>query len=445
MRENRMYYVRFLIRNVRRYCSTLLIFCVLWSLFSACERKQETPVLPKRSIAPASVKNEIIIAAVGDVMMPASIQAALSAKKHGYDVLFEKIAQDLQSADITFANLETTVDNKSDFSGYPKFNSHPALLPALRKAGVRIVSVANNHIMDAGTEGLKRTLGNIEAAGLVFIGAGRSKTEAAGIKYLKARGVNVAFLAYTYGTNQRLPRDAPRAPGVNILRKDSEPDLASALATVRRARASADLVVVSVHWGDEYAVDPTPWQRRAASELIESGADIILGHHPHVLQPIESHTARDGRTGLIVFSLGNFVSSQNAGITYQNKDHHKALRGDGIILSITVGKEDGKAAVERAEFEPIWSLRTKTGRGPVYLPVSLSREIAVLTAKQTKNAAENGLMQLLKYRQACIIRKLTETRITMACNCMRYRVKSVSVAAPRSSDVPGSNILTERP
>jgi hypothetical protein len=407
MRKNFVYYAFFLMPAAQRYRSALLILLALSSLFASCERKQETPVLPIKSIAPASVKNEIIIAAVGDVMMPASVQTAATRGKRGYDVLFEGIAQDLQAADITFANLETAVDHKAVFSGYPKFNSRSALLSALRKAGVRIVSVANNHIMDAGTEGLKRTLGNIEAAGLVFIGAGRSKAEATEIKYLKARDMNVAFLAYTYDTNQRLPRKAPRAPGVNLLRKDSEPDLACALAAVHRARASADLVVVSMHWGDEYAVDPTPWQRRVASELIESGADIILGHHPHVLQPIESHTARDGRTGLIVFSLGNFVSSQNAGITYQNKDHRKALRGDGIILSITVGKEGGKAAVERAEFLPVWSLRIKTGRGPVYRPVNLSREISLLAAKQTRNAAKNGLMQLLSYRQACIIRKLT--------------------------------------
>lgn len=365
------------------------------------------PVLPKKSIAPASIKKEIVIAAVGDVMMPASIQASISGEKHGYDFLFEKIAPDLSAADITIANLETPVDDKAAVSGYPKFNAKPALLSALKKAGVKIVSIANNHIMDAGPDGMKRTLDNIEASGIIFTGAGRTKAEAAKIKYLKARDVNVAFLSYTYGTNQRLPRKALRSPGVNILRTNSEPDLAGAAVTVRRARASADLVVVSLHWGDEYAVDPAPWQRRVASELIDAGADVILGHHPHVLQPIESHAAQDGRTGLIVFSLGNFTSSQNAGITYQNKDHRKALRGDGIILSITVLKEGGKAAVERADFLPIWSLRAKTVRGSIYRPISLSRELSILTAQQTRNATENGLMQLLKYRQAYIIRKLT--------------------------------------
>ena len=407
MRGNPMCCERFLMRYERRFCLALLIFCIILSLFPACERRQETPVLLKKSIAPASLKNELVIAAVGDVMMPTSIQAAISGNKHGYDFLFEKIAPDLGAADITIANLETPIDHKAAVSGYPKFNARPALLSALKKAGVRIVSVANNHIMDAGPEGLKRTLNNIEAAGLIFTGAGRTKAEAAKIKFLKARDVNVAFLSYTCCTNQRQPRRAASAPGVNILGIESEADLNRSAARVRQARASADLVVVSLHWGEEYATEPTSRQRRVASELVEAGADIILGHHPHVLQRIENHVACDGRVGLIVFSLGNFVSSQNAGITYQNKYRHEALRGDGIILSIMVVKKGGKAAVERAEFLPIWSLRTKTGSGSVFRPVSLLREISILTAKQARNATENGLMQLLSCRQECIIRKLT--------------------------------------
>ena len=384
-----------------------LIPLIFLFLFPACSQKQEVRLLPKKTLMSSSAKTGIVIAAVGDVMMPTSIQAAATLEKRGYDFLFENITQDLRTADITFANLETPVDHKAASSGYPKFNSRPALLTALRKAGVSVVSVANNHIMDAGTEGLRRTLGNIEAAGLVFTGAGRSQTEAAEVKYLEAREVKVAFLAYTYGTNERLPRKAARASAVNILRTDSETDLGCAEAAVRRARTSADLVVVSLHWGNEYDLGPTPRQRQVASELVEAGADVILGHHPHVLQPIESHAASDGRRGLIVFSLGNFVTSQNAGITYANKDNRKALRGDGIILSITVVKDGGKARVERAEFLPIWSLRTKSGTRTVCRPVSLAREISILAAKETQTASEKGLVQLLRYRQACIIRKLT--------------------------------------
>lgn len=387
-----------------------LIFCLILTLLSACPQQQPAPPpSPEKFSKPPSVKTEIVIAAVGDVMMPESIQSVVVKDRRGYDILFDKITSDLRAADITFANLETSVDHQAGVSGYPKFNARPELLASLKKAGVDIVSVANNHAMDMGPDGLKRTLDNIESAGLVFIGAGRTKAEAATTKFMKTRGVNVAFLAYTYGVNQRLPRRSPDAPGVNIIGIDSENDLTRAAADVRQARADADLVVVSLHWGDEYATSPTTWQRRVASELIEAGADVLLGHHPHVLQPIESYITRDKRRGLIVYSLGNFISSQNADVSYANKTHLKALRGDGIILSITVTKEGGMAQVAHTEFLPIWSLREPIGKTIVYRPVSLARELSVLGAKHKLDTTDEKLMSLLSYRRDYIIRRLTGT------------------------------------
>ena len=386
-----------------------VILCLILPTLSACSQQQVPPQSRDPLPKPPPDKTEIVIAAVGDVMMPESIQSAVVMDSRGYDLLFEKITADLSAADITFANLETSVDHKRGVSGYPKFNSRPELLAALKKAGVNVVSVANNHVMDTGSDGLKRTLDNIEAAGLVFIGAGRTKAEAGETKFLKARGVNVAFLAYTYGTNQRLPPRSPDAPGVNIIGNHSETDLARAAESVRRARADADLVVVSLHWGDEYATSPTSWQRRVASELIEAGADVLLGHHPHVLQPIESYIARDERMGLIAYSLGNFISSQNADVSYLNKTHRKALTGDGIILSITATKEGNRTEVAHAEFLPIWSLREPIGKATVSRPVSLARELSMLGAKQERDGTEERLMRLLIYRQEFIINRLAGT------------------------------------
>jgi len=340
-------------------------------------------------------------------MMPISIQRAVARNKHHYDLLFEKIAPDLTSADIVFANLETPVDHKAAVSGYPKFNARPELLAALRKAGVGIVSVANNHALDRGADGLKRTLDNIEAAGLRFTGAGRTKAAAGKVAHAAVRGVSVAFLAYTYDTNEGLPRKRKDAPGVNILKNDSAADLGRAVAAVGDARKAADLVVVSLHWGDEYRTIPTPWQRKAAAALIEAGADIILGHHPHVLQPIESYTSRDGRRGLIAYSLGNFISSQNYGVSNQNRTHAKALRGDGVILNIVVTKEHGKASVRRAEFLPIWTYRDVTGKTTLYRPVSLDREIARIEKITKRTSEQDNTLKLLKFRRKVITDTLT--------------------------------------
>jgi poly-gamma-glutamate synthesis protein (capsule biosynthesis protein) len=344
-----------------------------------------------------------LITAVGDIMMPSSLQAAVVRNNYNYALLFEKIAPDLAVADVTFANLETPVDHTAAVSGYPAFNARPELLSALSKAGITIVSMANNHAIDAGAQGLIRTLDNITAAGLVVIGAGRTRATALAPAYVTSRGVTTAFLAFTYGTNRGIPRKRKGMPAVNILRSGSQKELTAAIDQVKQARSHADLVVVSLHWGDEYAIVPTPWQKRAAAELVEAGADIILGHHPHVLQPIESYTATDGRRAVIAYSLGNFISSQNYGISSKNKTHARALRGDGVILTIHAEKEKGRTTIVRSAFQPTWSLREKVGATALARPVSLSREIVKLSAIAKRTKKEEGTLQLLTYRQKVIL------------------------------------------
>lgn len=373
-------------------------------LIASCNRQ---PGAPHPQESQQASRHEIVIAAVGDIMMPGSVQAAAARNKNDYGILFERIAPELGAADITFANLETTVDHTSKISGYPRFNARPGILASLRKAGVDIVSIANNHIMDGGAGGLIKTIDNIESSGLIFSGAGRTRTEAAEIKHMACNGITVAFLAYTYGTNGRLPKRRADAPAVNILRPGSEKDLSSALGHVRKAGSSADLVAVSLHWGDEYEDHPSAWQERVAFEMIEAGADIILGHHPHVLQPVETVFAKDGRRGIVAYSLGNFISSQNYGVSFKNRDHKRARTGDGIILRIMAVEENGSVRIEKAEFIPIWTMREKTGTITVTRPVSLEREIADLEGIEKRSMEQESMIKLLSYRKKIITDKLT--------------------------------------
>lgn len=396
-----------IILEIRRSALPALIV-LLVSFLPACKQNSDIPLRKQdlRQQDTGGNSPDLVIAAVGDLMMSGSIQSAAARRGSNYDILFERISKDLQAADITFANLETPVDHAAAVSGYPKFNALPGLLKAVKRAGIDVLSVANNHVMDAGVGGLKRTLGNIETAGLVFVGAGRTKAEAKEIKYVTARGMRVAFLAYTYDANQRLPGKKAGAPGVNVLRMDSAQDLSQAAERVREARKSADVVVVSLHWGDEYSTSPTAWQRQVAAGLVEAGADVILGHHPHVLQPIETCAAKGGRRGIVVYSLGNFLSSQNAGIAYDDRNSSRALRGDGIVLSIVIGREGGRAAVQRAEFLPIWTLREASGKGIVPRPVSIAREIAKLESAPKRSRDQENLLHFLSHRQKLITEKL---------------------------------------
>lgn len=378
----------------------LLLLLCLTAVFPADVAQER---MPSGSSALQRKGADVVISALGDIMMPSSIQDAVARNGWRYDILFEKIAGDL-SGDIIFGNLETPVDDGAPVSGYPRFNARIELLAALKKAGVRIVSAANNHVLDVGPEGLKRTLDNLDKAGILFTGAGRTRAEAERIQRIGVRDITAAFLAYTYGTNRGMPRKKKGMPSINILRSGSAGDLARAVAAVKRARSSADLVVVSLHWSDEYHDQPNPWQRRAAAELIEAGADVILGHHPHVLQPIESYAARDGRTGLIAYSLGNFISSQNYGITDGNRSHARANRGDGIVLNLHVRKEDGRTFLTKAEFLPIWSNCEKTGKAVLFRPLYIDRELARLTAAgAARTPDEEKLLSLLSYRRSVIL------------------------------------------
>lgn len=397
----------FIMPSLLKHQGTVLGICILFAVYGAgCKQSGKNDLRP----SPAPSGTEIVIAAVGDIMMPSSIQKAAALNNYNYDFLFDSIAGDL-SSDVVFANLETPVDQRSSPAGYPRFNARPELLSALKKAGVGVVSVANNHALDAGPRGLRRTLDNIEAAGMRFTGAGRTRTEAERPAFLSANEVTVAFLAYTYSTNVGLPKKKKGMPAVNILRRDSNEELMRAADHVRKARNSADIVVVSLHWSDEYRVNVTPWQRRAAVELMEAGADVILGHHPHVLQPVEPYTARDGRKCVIAFSLGNFLSGQNYGISDRNRAHARARRGDGIILTIHARREQGKTSIIRVEFLPIWALREKFGTTSFYHPVSIAREMDQLASKEKRTNEEDRLLALLGYRQKVIRDQLTKPGI----------------------------------
>lgn len=368
----------------------------------ACIDHVKSPVI-QESVAK---KKQITISGVGDVMMPLSIQSVAAKRGYNYDILFERIAPDLSAPHITFANLETPIDHTAEISGYPRFNSRRELLSALRRAGVDIVSIANNHVMDMGEAGLIRTIDNISEAGLAFVGAGRTKSEANEIKIISANGITCAFLAYTYGTNERLPGRRATSPGVNILRPDSDADLLKAIEKVKEARTAADIVIVSLHWGDEYSTTPSGWQKEAAYQLINAGADIIFGHHPHVLQPIETISTRDGRHALVAYSLGNFISSQNYGLSFKNRRDPRALRGDGVILNITASKSEDVVAIDRIEFIPIWTLREKEGGLYVARPVNIAAEVRRLEALSNREEDGEDILKLLRYRYKVITETL---------------------------------------
>lgn len=189
----------------------------------------------------------------------------------------------LDAADLAVCHLETPLaPHGGPYSGYPVFSAPPEVAAALAAVGYDACSTASNHSLDQGIAGVSRTLEALDGAGVRHVGTARSEAEAATPTVLEVAGVQVGLLSYTYGFNGfQLPASAPFA--ANLLRPGD------VVAAALRARASgAEVVVASLHWGTEYRADPDPEQLAAADEIARSGAvDLILGHHAHVVQPID--------------------------------------------------------------------------------------------------------------------------------------------------------------
>lgn len=252
-------------------------------------------ILLTTSAIPASGANGIVITCVGDIMLAGSATESLARNGYGYP--FAKTAQELRKGDITIGNLEaplTTGGTEFREKTY-RFRANPAAAAALKRAGFSVLTLANNHMMDYGTDGLRDTLAILARHGIAHTGAGASLAAARRETVVQVRGKRVAFLAYslTFPSEFYATANQPgTAPGYPVYVRED----------IRRARTKADYVVISFHWGAERAEFPKQYQMETARMAIDAGADAIIGHHPHVLQGIEFYRGKP-----ILYSLGNFA------------------------------------------------------------------------------------------------------------------------------------------
>jgi len=324
---------------------TRLALALLLLSTLACRHKQPPP--PPRPPDPVHVR----LIAVGDLLMHQDVQRA--ARNAGsFDALWADILPLLRGADIAFANLETPIAPTCGAPGRPFVFNAPEELPlALKRSGFSVLATANNHAFDQGVKGVSETLDRLDGAGLAFIGSGRDQAAAETPRILVCKGIRFAFLGYTDVFNINLDQPG-KGPWVNALDAERSPQ------AVSEARKRADFVVVSIHWGNEYQHRPTDRQREMAEKLMVAGADLIIGHHPHVLQPLECGE-RAGRAVAVAYSLGNFISNQDR--TYQPSNPVDAGDSrDGMALTATfklqVGLDGSRHGVlERAGYIPLWT------------------------------------------------------------------------------------------
>lgn len=294
------------------------------------------------------------LVAVGDIMMHQDVKRA--AETFGFEGLWSEVTPLLRAADLAFGNLETPVAPTVGRPGVPFVFNAPGELPAaLKTAGWTLVSTANNHAYDQGPKGLRETLQRLDGAGLHHAGSGLTRAEAERTLWLERNGLKIALLAFTDIFNMDL-NGQPEAPWVRAL------DLEQALPAIRSARAEADVVIASIHWGNEYQHQPSPRQREAAQALVGAGVDLIIGHHPHVLQPL-TWVEAEGRKGLVAYSLGNFISNQDR--TWRPGQPVPAGDNrDGAMLQARFVKPVGAPLQIQGGVEPLWTENSWGRPGP---------------------------------------------------------------------------------
>lgn len=244
--------------------------------------------------------------ATGDVMLGGRWEQQVA--RDGYFYPFERIAPELHKGDITLVNLEAPLTRRGqEFSDKKyRFRVNPAATAALKKAGITTVTLANNHSMDFGLQGLQDTLQQLDRAGIGHVGAGKDLAAARQAVIYTIRGTKVAILGYSLTFPQEFWASEKRGGTAPLLEKMVKDDIAL-------ARKQAAVVVVAAHWGEEGKTQLRPYQPRLARMMIDAGADVVIGHHPHVLQGIERY-----KRGIIFYSLGNFAFAAKSHIAEQS-------------------------------------------------------------------------------------------------------------------------------
>jgi poly-gamma-glutamate capsule biosynthesis protein CapA/YwtB (metallophosphatase superfamily) len=250
-------------------------------------------------------KSSLHLAAIGDVLIHDRVyNDAKINNVYDFKPMFSQVKDLLQNPDITIANQESMAGGTEiGLSSYPSFNSPHEIADALKDAGVDIVSIANNHSIDRGEKGILSATAYYQKINLPYEGAFRSEQDRDQVRILSKNGIKLGFLAYTYGTN-----GIPIPPGKNYLVNLIDEEKIK--KDIEHLKTQCDVVVVSMHWGIEYQRFPSNVQKDLAVKIANDGADIIIGHHPHVLQPMEWITRNDGKKTFVAYSLGNFLSGQ---------------------------------------------------------------------------------------------------------------------------------------
>ena len=294
----------------------------------------------------------------------------ISAKKsdgtYDFHENFEYVKPWLKQADLVLGDFEGTVNKDHYLAGYPLFNAPGEVMDAIKDAGYQVLDLAHNHILDSQIEGVVSTADAIEKAGMTPVGVYTHESrDKAPLLIKEVNGIKVALLAYSYGFNgieQSISQE-------DYNRYLSDLDEDKMKTEIERAEKEADITIIMPQMGVEYQIEPTEEQKKLYHKMIDWGADIIFGGHPHVVEPAET-VEKEGDKKLIIYSMGNFISNQRIE-TMQDVENAKWTER-GVLMDVTIKKKSGKTTIETAQAHPSWVSRTpKGGYSPEGYPLYL--------------------------------------------------------------------------
>lgn len=386
---------------------SVLAFILLFNSFNLFNKKDNIEMVKNKQIVETLSTNKtskITINAIGDIMAHTpqlNAQHEPKTNTYSFDNNYKYVSSYIKEADLSIANLETTLAGDGiPYSSYPTFNTPDALADALKNAGVDIISTINNHTFDKGDLGVERTLDVLKSKNFSTIGT-ISKLGDENYLIKEVNGISLGITSFSYGD---IKENTKFLNGIKVSDKSKDKlnvfdssDVNNAFNTINNTLKNishTDIQILVIHWGDEYKRIPNQFQYDLAQKLSDSGVDIIIGSHPHVVQPIEIIKSTDkSNETLVIYSLGNFISNQRRELL------GTPFTEDGLMVNIEITKNNDKTFVSKVNCIPTW-VNKYNKEGKIFyevLPITNKEDFSYLdstTLEKLKNSYNNTASQV---------------------------------------------------
>ncbi|MFH1608971.1 MAG: CapA family protein [Patescibacteria group bacterium] len=362
----------------------LAAICVLVTLHKANSAQEAKQIVEEPIILPIITKTEAVIISVGDIFIHQSnLDSAFDKKTNTYnfDDTFLPVANYFQEADFSTAWLGGVIDTKGPYTGYPSFKSPVSLVETLKNIGLDAV-FRTNHTLDFGTKGFETTTKILEENNINQIAAHTTEENSKNIFVYQKDNLKIAFLGYIYGMNG-IP--IPKTWMINLI------DLEKIEADIKKAKEQSDFIVVALHFGNEYERFPSQWQKNIVQKIADFGADMIIGSHPHVLQPTDIITTLDNRKVFVAYGLGNFFCGQ--------RQHYT---DSGIMLKYTIEKIGEETKLKEINYIPTWVAKYKENNKYQFKILPSKKYLDLYTQNQASFLSLENYKHLLETYQETI-------------------------------------------